>query len=105
ITNRGELAEPSQETIEALNNILPPHWSHNNPIDILGDASADRFTKTLEIVTKDPNSDGILVILAPQGITDPTQTAELLKPYANSTGKPILASWMGGADVMAGEAI
>ncbi|MBI3989657.1 MAG: GNAT family N-acetyltransferase, partial [candidate division NC10 bacterium] len=51
------------------------------------------------------NSDGLLVILTPQAMTDPTQTAEQLKPYARSDGKPILASWMGGADVTAGEAI
>ena len=90
---------------DARTSCCPPHWSHNNPIDILGDAGAERYAKALEIAAADPNSDGLLVILTPQAMTDPTQTAEALKPYAHSDGKPVLASWMGGADVAAGEAI
>src|SRR5512142_960570 len=101
----GQLAEVAPETIEAYNQFLPPHWSHNNPVDILGDAEPERYAKALEIASKDPNTDGMLVILTPQGMTDPTQIAEQLKPYANSTGKPVLASWMGGADVAHGEEI
>ena len=89
----------------SLNEILPPQWSHNNPIDILGDADPQRYTKALEIAAKDPNSDGLLVILTPQAMTDPTQIAEQLKPYAQMSNKPILASWMGGADVATGEKI
>lgn len=105
IESGGELAPISSEAIASLNEILPPHWSHNNPIDILGDADPQRYTKALEIAAKDPNSDGLLVILTPQAMTDPTQTAEQLKPYAQIPGKPILASWMGGADIAAGELI
>ncbi|MHC4446093.1 MAG: acetate--CoA ligase family protein, partial [Planctomycetota bacterium] len=101
----GELAELSDETFESLNKLLPPHWSRNNPIDILGDASPERYAKAIEIVAKDPNSDGLLVILTPQAMTDPTQIAEQVKPYAGIAGKPILASWMGGASVAAGENI
>lgn len=101
---RGQLAELSPDTYEALNQLLPPHWSHSNPIDILGDADPDRYAKALEIAAKDPNSDGLLVILTPQAMTDPTQTAEKLRPYA-SLGKPILASWMGGAAVATGTQI
>jgi acetyltransferase len=102
ITNGGELAELSPETMEEYNKILPPVWSHNNPVDIIGDAPPERYAKALEIAAKDPNSDGMLVILTPQAMTDPTQTAEALKPYAQSLGKPVLASWMGGNDVEAG---
>lgn len=105
LTNDAELAALSDETIEAMNAILPPHWSHSNPIDILGDAGPDRYAKSVEIAAKDPNSDGLLVILTPQAMTDPTQTAEQLKAYAQIQDKPILASWMGGADVAAGETI
>jgi acetyltransferase len=105
IESGGELAQISEEVINSLNEILPPQWSHNNPINILGDADPQRYTKALEIAAKDPNSDGLLVILTPQAMTDPTQTAELLKPYAQMSNKPILASWMGGADVAAGEQI
>jgi acetyltransferase len=105
IENGGELAAISPEIMSSLNEILPPQWSHNNPIDILGDADPQRYKKALEIITKDPNSDGLLVILTPQAMTDPTQIAEQLKPYVQMSGKPILASWMGGADVAAGQQI
>ncbi|MBD2500748.1 bifunctional acetate--CoA ligase family protein/GNAT family N-acetyltransferase [Anabaena azotica] len=101
----GELAPIAQQTINSLNEILPTHWSHSNPIDILGDADPQRYTQALEIAAKDPNSDGLLVILTPQAMTDPTQTAEQLQPYAQIARKPILASWMGGADVEEGEVI
>jgi acetyltransferase len=108
ITGGGELAAVGAETMERLNAFLPAPWSHNNPIDVLGDAGAERYAKTLEIAAADPNSDGLLVILTPQDMTAPTQTAELLKQYAQITTpypKPLLASWMGGPDVQAGEAL
>jgi acetyltransferase len=103
IATGGELTELSAETIASLNAILPDHWSHHNPIDILGDADPNRYAKTLEIVANNPESDGLLVILTPQAMTDPTQTAEQLKPYAKLPRKPILASWMGGSEVSQGE--
>ncbi len=105
ITNGGELTELSKETYETLNTFLPAAWSRNNPVDILGDAPPDRYAKALEVAANDPASDGLLVILTPQAMTDPTLTAEALKPYAQSLGKPVLASWMGGSDVAAGESV
>ncbi|MCS7247180.1 MAG: bifunctional acetate--CoA ligase family protein/GNAT family N-acetyltransferase [Anaerolineales bacterium] len=105
ILNGGQLAELSAETMEALDQILPPVWSKNNPIDIIGDASPERYAKALEVAAKDPNSDGLLVILTPQAMTDPTRTAEKLVPYAQNLGKPILASWMGGEEVEEGSRI
>ena len=111
IATGGELAAISYETYAALNQLLPGHWSHSNPIDILGDADPQRYTKALEIAAKDTNSDGLLVILTPQAMTDPGQTAEELKNAVGASnitslqGKPILASWMGGANVTAGEMI
>jgi acetyltransferase len=105
IKGGGDLAELSAETMEALNKLLPPAWSRNNPVDILGDAEPARYAQALEIAARDPNIDGMLVILTPQGMTNPAQIAEELKPYAHSTGKPVLASWMGGPDVAAGEDI
>ncbi len=98
----GELAPLSDATMESLNALLPAHWSHGNPIDILGDAGPERYSKALEIAAKDPNSDGLLVILAPQGMTDPAHVAEALKAHAGVHGKPILASWMGGKSVAEG---
>jgi acetyltransferase len=105
IMGGGELSELTPETMEAYNAVLPPTWSHNNPVDIIGDASPERYAKALEIAAKDPNSDGMLVILTPQAMTDPTRIAEQLKPLAKQEGKPVLASWMGGVDVAAGEEI
>jgi acetyltransferase len=104
VANGGELAELSPESLLRLNEFLPAHWSHNNPIDVLGDADSERYARALEIASQDPNSDGLLVILAPQGMTNPRQIAERLKPYAKSHGKPVLASWMGGNSITAGEA-
>jgi len=101
----GELAELSTESMVALDKLLPPHWSHGNPIDILGDADPERYAQALEIATKDPNSDGLLVALTPQAMTDPTETAKRLTAFAVTRGKPVLASWMGGKDIVAGEAI
>ena len=101
----GALTELAPQTLAALNQMLPAHWSHSNPVDILGDADPQRYAKALEIAAQDPNSDGLLVILTPQAMSDPTLTAEQLKPHATSTGKPILASWMGGADVASGAMI
>src|SRR5579862_2898826 len=101
----GELAPLSDATMESLNALLPAHWSHGNPIDIIGDAGPERYSKALDIAAKDPNSDGILVILAPQGMTDPAQVAESLKAHASLQGKPVLASWMGGKSVAEGIAI
>jgi acetyltransferase len=101
----GELTELSPETFKAYNDMLPPHWSRNNPVDILGDAAPETYAKAIDIAAKDPNSDGVLVILTPQAMTDPTATAEQIKPFAKLEGKPILASWMGGVEIGAGEDI
>lgn len=105
LTSGGELTPLSEEALQAFNEFLPSVWSHNNPVDIIGDATPERYAKALETAANDPNSDGMLVILTPQAMTDPTQIAEKLKPYATSTGKPVLASWMGGREVAAGISI
>jgi acetyl coenzyme A synthetase (ADP forming)-like protein len=102
VSGGGELAPIDASTIEALNKVLPVEWSHGNPIDILGDAKPERYAQVLQATAKDPNSDGVLVILAPQAVTDATLTADQLKPYAKLGNKPILASWMGGAEVAPG---
>ena len=104
ISDGGALADLTPETVQQLDEFLPPQWSHHNPIDILGDASSDRYAKTLEVVAPDPNSDGLLVILTPQAMTNPTQTAEKLKSYSKLP-KPLLTSWMGGVEVSAGTQI
>jgi acetyltransferase len=96
IANGGELAPLSDPSLHALDQFLSPYWSHANPIDVLGDAGPEEYARALEIAIHDPNSDGLLAILAPQGMTDPSRVAEHLKPFAHNSGKPVLASWMGG---------
>jgi acetyltransferase len=96
VASGGELAPLSEASREELSAFLSPHWSHANPVDVLGDADSQAYARALEIAMHDPNSDGLLAVLAPQGMTDPTRVAEGLKPFARGTGKPVLASWMGG---------
>lgn len=105
VAEGGEVAQLSQESFERLNSILPSHWSRNNPVDVLGDADADRYIKAIEIVISDPNVDGVLAIVTPQAMTDPTAIAKGLETFKNPCAKPILASWMGASDVAEGEAI
>ena len=105
IAGGGQLTDISPATMEILNEFLPAHWSHNNPIDVLGDAGPERYARTLEAAGHDENSDGLLVILTPQAMTDPTLTAEHLRRYGQTLDKPVLASWMGGATVAAGNHI
>jgi acetyltransferase len=105
VTNGGNLTTLSDDTYNKLNEILPPSWSHNNPVDILGDASPDLYAKTMEVLAQDKNSDGILVVLTPQYMTNPTKTAQQLKPYSLVKNKPILASWMGANIVHDGNVI
>ena len=105
IAGGGELTELTEATMERLNAVLPSVWSHNNPIDIIGDAPPDRYAEALEVAATDPGSDGLLVILTPQAMTDPTATARALARYAKIEGKPVLASWMGGSEVAEGAAI
>ncbi len=105
IARHGELAELSPETLEKLNKLLPPFWSHGNPVDILGDASPERYAQALEIVLTDPGVDAVLVILTPQAMTDPTGTALAVAEAAKKFPKPVLAAWMGGVAVQEGTRI
>ncbi len=105
IQGGGKLTKISDETMGKLNEFLPSAWSHGNPIDILGDAPPERYAQSLEIAAKDPNADGLLVVLTPQDMTDPTRIAEELRAHAQLGNKPVLASWMGGSQVRAGEQI
>lgn len=101
IINNGKLAKIDDKIYEKLNKFLPEAWSHNNPIDILGDASPELYYKTIDEIEKDPNVDGILVILTPQFMTDPTGVSDRIKKFADMK-KPIFASWMGAKSVSEG---
>lgn len=100
IKGGGKLTPISEEAMTGFNDILPAAWSHGNPVDILGDASPERYARSLEIAANDAHSDGLLVVLTPQGMTDPAEVARELVPYAQQVKKPVLASWMGGETVL-----
>ena len=102
-TDRGiELSALSPETITALNGVLPEVWSHANPVDIIGDATPERYRAAIDICLADPGVDGAIVILTPQAMTQPAQVAEALIKSAEKSRKPILTSWMGGQQVAQG---
>lgn len=87
------------DTMQRLDEVLPPFWSRGNPIDILGDASAERFRKVLEICFEARESDGVLVILAPQALTDPTSVADALAATMKDRKYPVFTCWMGGKSI------
>jgi acetyltransferase len=101
----GELTVLSADTVRELDGFLSSHWSRGNPVDVLADADAERFVKAVDLVSQDPASDGLLAIIAPQGLADPTQVARRMAQFAHSSGKPLLASWMGGDGVAEGTSI
>jgi acetyltransferase len=102
LTHGGKLAELSPEILSELNKLLPPFWSHGNPIDILGDAPPERYAKALEISLKDRGVDGVLVVLTPQAMTDPTGVAQQVVQVSKDSTKSVLAAWMGGDTVVEG---
>jgi acetyltransferase len=101
----GEVAPLSDETLGALDEVLPESWSHHNPVDVLGDADADRFATALRLAKNDANVDGVLAILTPQAMTNPTAIAREVVKIVQENGKPLLASWMGAQSVNEGRAI
>lgn len=101
----GELTVLSPDTIHTLDDFLSSNWSRSNPVDVLADADAERYVKAVDIASKDAAGDGLLAIIAPQGLADPTQVARQMSQFAHSTTKPIIASWMGGEGVAEGTAI
>jgi len=98
----GKLVKLSEETMQKLNDYLPPFWSHGNPIDVLGDATPERFARATEIVLEDENVDAVLVLLTPQAMTAPTATAEAIAKMATRTKKAIMTAWLGGASMREG---
>lgn len=101
----GKLAELSPQTMQKLSGVLPEFWSRSNPIDILGDAAAERYAAALDICFQDSNIDGVLVILTPQAMTQCSETAKILVEKAKGQEKPILGCWMGAGLVYEGRKI
>ena len=109
IMGGGELTVLSDETIAEYDAFLPAAWSHGNPVDVLGDADQTRYMRALDVAARDENSDGLLIILTPQDMTDPSATAESVAGYVKKNAerlrKPVITSWMGGPSTSVGEGI
>lgn len=100
-----ELSKIGPELMQELDSFLPRCWSRGNPIDILGDATPERYGKTVQACLGAPNVNGILVILTPQAMTDPVGVAETISKMVIRRPMPVLTCWMGGHDVLPGKAI
>lgn len=99
-----ELATLGAETLEKLDRVLPPQWSRSNPLDLLGDAPAERYGAALVTCLADPSVDGVLAMLAPQAVTDPLACAEEVIRASSASTKPVLTCWLGRHQVAAGRA-
>ena len=97
-----EIPDLTEQTIKKLNEALPSAWSHANPVDILGDATSERYEAAVGACLEDPDLNGVLVMLTPQAMTDPTQIAQGLTKRAEKAKKPVLTCWMGEQQVRAG---
>ncbi|MCF8062282.1 MAG: bifunctional acetate--CoA ligase family protein/GNAT family N-acetyltransferase [Deltaproteobacteria bacterium] len=100
-----ELTRLEPGTLEKLDRVLPPHWSRGNPVDILGDATPERYAGAIEQCLEDPGMDGMLVILNPQAMTDPAEAARSLAQAVKGRPHPVFASWIGGLAVEEGRTL
>ncbi|MGB5409770.1 MAG: GNAT family N-acetyltransferase [Thiogranum sp.] len=99
------LAVLSDNTLGRLNEVLPATWSKANPVDVIGDATAERYEQAIKICLEDAGVDGVLVILTPQAMTDPTAVARALVKLAADCRKPLLACWMGDIQIAEGRGV
>ncbi len=99
VAGGGGMAVLSPDTLRKLDEVLPPTWSHANPVDIIGDAPVERYVRTLEIALADPQADAILFIHAPTAIVPSADIARALAPIAQGASRNILACWLGGEAV------
>jgi acetyltransferase len=94
-----EVAALSEETVARLDRLLPPYWSHGNPVDILGDAGPEAYREAVAACLADRGIDGALVLLTPQAMTQPEEAARAVRDAARGQRKPVLACWMGETSV------
>lgn len=97
-----QLANFSQETLKKLGDFLPASASMRNPVDILGDADASRYRRSLEILLEESSVDSVIVVLTPQSMTEISKTAEVIIDVSQSSEKVIYVVFMGATDVMKG---
>ncbi|MGA7980015.1 MAG: bifunctional acetate--CoA ligase family protein/GNAT family N-acetyltransferase [Chromatiaceae bacterium] len=99
------LAQLSEETAQKLESALPDHWSHGNPVDVIGDTTPERYTAAVAACLSDPGVDGVVALLAPLAMTDPTAVAQALVAVAKKSKKPVVACWMGATRVAQAQAL
>ncbi len=100
-----ELTTLEEDTLAGLDDLLPPHWSRGNPIDILGDADPERYSNVVKYLYNAGKIDGMLIIVNPQAMTDPTRVAQALADELNQKPFPVFTCLMGGRDVEKGRAV
>lgn len=92
----GRLADLAPETVKRLDAVLPPTWSHGNPVDIIGDAPGARYAESLDIMLEDPGADAILAINCPTAIASGTEAAQAVVDTVGDSRRCVLTSWVGG---------
>lgn len=93
------------ETIRKLDAVLPPYWSRSNPVDILGDAGAERYVLAMDILMAAKEVDGLLIMLAPQAVAEPSRTAHAMVDQIKASARPVFTAWLGGKDVESGREV
>eukprot|EP00708_Paratrimastix_pyriformis_P001702 GAFH01000314.1.p1 GENE.GAFH01000314.1~~GAFH01000314.1.p1 ORF type:complete len:909 (-),score=408.74 GAFH01000314.1:147-2516(-) len=96
----GQLAKLSEKTMATLNSFLPPHWSHANPVDLIGSATAETYAQALDTVLADEGVDAVQVIFVPVAVLNPGGVAQAVKGVCLGSKKPILCSCIGGEEML-----
>jgi acetyltransferase len=99
IGKNGRLANLSTEAMQRLDQVLPATWSRGNPVDIIGDAPAERYVAAMEILLQEKDMDAMLFIHAPTAIVPSLEIAAAVAPLAKNASRNVLACWLGGAAV------
>jgi len=99
ICGGGKLAQLSDDTMRKLDAVLPPTWSHGNPVDIIGDAPGERYRQALDALLQDRQSDAVLFIHAPSAIVPSLDIAQAVAPLAKDAPRNVISCWLGGDGV------
>jgi acetyltransferase len=94
-----QLSTLGEDTLQELDKLLPATWSRGNPVDVIGDATPQRYAGAVDLCLRDPGVDGVVVILTPQAMTRPLAVAEAIVVLADAHKKPVFTVWMGGDQV------
>lgn len=96
---QGQLAPLAPQTLAQLDAVLPANWSRGNPVDLVGDAPVERYTRALDLLLRAPEVDGVLFMHAPTAIVPAEQIAAACAPLLRAATKPVLSCWLGGTAV------